>query len=93
MIIDLILDRRDNEKYNDFNYNAHDFYFGVLSYGKVGDEITRAMDYSTENDVKKALCKYIDNNGYNPLIKDYIQERVWLENSNEIKKLVSIGLD
>lgn len=93
MIIDRILDRRDNERYNDFNYNAHDFYLDVLSYGRTGDEITTAMDYLKEEDVKKALCNYIDNNEYNPLIKNYINARVWLENSNEQKPYISIGLD
>ena len=48
MIIDYILDRRDAEKYGDFEYNAHDFYYGIFGYGRIGDGITRAMDGGTE---------------------------------------------
>ena len=73
MIVDLILDRKDGSPYRD-----HDFYFDVLRYGEVGDDITRAMDYGTERDVKRALCEYIDNNEYNPAIKNYINSVRWL---------------
>ena len=90
MIIDVILDRYDNEKYNDFNYNAHDFYFDVLGYGHIGGNITAAMDYGTENDVKKALCDYIRKNEYNPKIIDYINNRIWLENTDENKPFIKI---
>jgi hypothetical protein len=90
VIIDLILDRRDDESRDNFNYNAHDFYFNVLQYGEIGDNITDAMDYGTEANVKKALCKYIDNNFYNPLIKNYINARQWLTNTSEKKPIVPI---
>lgn len=73
MIIDLILDRKDGDPYVD-----RKFYFDVLGYGEIGDDITRAMDYGTERDVKKALCDYIDNNEYNPAIKNYIHSVNWL---------------
>lgn len=73
MIIDRILDRKDG-----FGYNAREFYFDCLAYGKVGDDITMAMDYGTESDVKRALCNYIDNNGYNPTIKNFINAVKWL---------------
>lgn len=88
MIIDCILDRKDNEKYDGYDsYNAHDFYIDVLGYGSIGDDITRAMDEGTEEDVKNALCKYIDNNEYNPEIKDYINSKTWLTNpDNNTKK-------
>ena len=79
MIIDLILDRKDNEKLDGKDsYKAHDFYFDVMRYGKIGDEITSAMDYGTEADVKRALCNYIDNNEYNPEIKNYINAKAWI---------------
>ena len=79
MIIDCILDRKDREQYSGSNtYNPRDFYFDVLAYGRIGDPITRAMDYGTEEDVKKALCNYIDQQGYNPEIKKYIDSRLWL---------------
>lgn len=114
MIIDLILDRKDDEadvaagtiyvsdkKINDhyvpiteaypdkeipanvrdkfvWKYNPRVFYFDVLGYGKIGDRITRAMDYGEEADVKAALCAYIDEQDYNPAIKDYINSVNWL---------------
>lgn len=79
MIIDLILDRKDNEKdYGRDIYNAHDFYIDVLNYGEIGEEITMAMDYGEEKDVKNALCNYIDKNEYSPLIKNYINNKNWL---------------
>ena len=79
MIIDLILDRKDNEVFGYDAYNAHDFYMNVLGYGRVGDEITKAMDYGTEKDVKDALCKYIDDHNYNPDIKKYINSKQWID--------------
>jgi hypothetical protein len=79
MIIDRILDRKDNEKDYGFDgYVPHDFYFDVLAYGRIGDHITRAMDCGTEEDVKKALCDYVINNEYNPDICNYINSVNWL---------------
>lgn len=93
MIIDRILDRRDAEKYGDFEYNAHDFYFDVFDYGRIGHDITRAMDAGTEEDTRRALCDYVIKNEYNPLICDYIRARVWNENTRQVLPLVSIGRD
>ena len=78
MIIDLILDRKDDEKEGFFFYNAHDFYYDVMGYGEIGDDITRAMDCGTEEDVKKALCEYVIHNEYNPAICDYINSVNWI---------------
>ena len=44
----------------------------------MADDITRAMDFGTEEDVKNALCRYIEKNEYNPLICDYIRKINWL---------------
>lgn len=88
MIIDLILDRKDNisEGFTD-DYNAHDFYMECMSYNSIfngiADGITRAMDGGTETDVKRELCKYITNNGYNPLICDFIKSVSWLDSDVE----------
>ena len=84
MIIDLILDRKDNEKWAQQNaYNAKYFYNECMQYSAVFngafDYITLAMDYGEEEDVKKALCRYIDDNDYNEKIKDYINSRDWLD--------------
>lgn len=93
MIIDLILDRRDAEEFGEFEYNARDFYFDLLGYGRIGDAITRAMDAGTEDDVRDALCAYVIRNEYNPMICDYIRARVWLENTRKVLPRVSIGRD
>lgn len=77
MIIDLILDRKDGEK-----YRPNEFYYSVLEYREswpeLSDPITRAMDGGTENDVKKALCDYILKCGYNVALCDYINAVNWL---------------
>lgn len=83
MIIDLILDRKDfgtifTDRQGSVKYNANDFYRAVFDYGEIGFDITRALDYGTEQDVKKALCDYIDKGQYNPNIKDYINSVKWL---------------
>ena len=71
MLIDLILDRAA-----DTAYNPHDFYLRAMEYKQ--DEITRAMDGGTENDVKSALCDYIRRNEYNSDIRAYIESVDWL---------------
>ena len=76
MIIDLILNRRDDEQENCFDYTPEQFYRECMEYGN--DKITRAMDMGTENDVKHALCDYIDNGEYNQDIKQYINSVAWL---------------
>lgn len=79
MIVDLILDRKDSRK-----YNAHDFYMDCMGYGRIAHDITRAMDGGTEDDVKAALCKYISDNEYNPLLCSYICRLDWLCKSDPI---------
>lgn len=74
MIIDLILDRKDG-----VNYNAHDFYMDVMGYGEIGEDITRAMDFGTESDVRRELCNYVVRNEYNPAICNYINSTSWLQ--------------
>lgn len=73
MIIDRILDRKDG-----LEYNPGQFYRDCLAYGRVGDDITRAMDGGTEEDVKRSLCQYIRENEYNPLLIDYINRINWI---------------
>lgn len=93
MIIDLILDRKDDDAqlaqgythYRSFTgeilplaYNPENFYRRVMDYGEIGWDITRAMDGGTEADVKNALCEYIIRNEYNPDLCGYIYTRNWL---------------
>lgn len=73
MIIDLILDR-----YHGDAYDPKKFYDAVMDYEE-GTEypISRALDGGEEEDVKRALCDYIDGE-YNPNIKKYINAVEWL---------------
>ena len=89
MIIDLILDRKDGQP-----YNAREFYNDVMQYAETWPEmanpITRAMDDSDENDVRRELCAYIDSQDYNPEIKDYINSVQWLPTlCNDTQRAVS----
>ena len=80
MIIDEILDRRDEEESGEkvewtearlrYMYDeAMVFHFDYLS---------RAIDGGKEADIKRALCRYIDENGYRPEIKEYVNSVEWL---------------
>lgn len=73
MIIDLILDRKDGVP-----YSPEQFYRDVFDYGEIGWDITRALDAGTENQVKQALCQYIDNQGYSEHIKSFVNSVNWL---------------
>lgn len=84
MIIDEILDRKCWEEEGYDVYNAHDFYMYCMKAstvcGRIGDEITSAMDYGENEDVQNAICNYIINNEYNPQICDYVRSKNWIEN-------------
>ena len=80
MIIDEILDRRDEDESGvkaewteeSLRYvydEAMEFHFDYLS---------RAIDGGTEADIRQALCRYIDENGYSPEIKEYVNSVRWL---------------
>ena len=73
MIIDLILDRKDGDK-----YRPEVFYRRVYMYGEIGFGISSAMDGGTENDVKRELCNYVVENGYDEKICEYINKEKWL---------------
>ena len=73
MIIDLILDRKDGDK-----YQPSKFYHDCMGYGEVGNDITAAMDYGNEPDIKKAICQYIIDNDYNLDICKYVNRVNWL---------------
>lgn len=86
MIIDLILDRkenankvvRDGKLYITPEYNAKRFYNDVAGYEEIGYGIGDALDGGEEKDVKRELCNYIKENGYNEAICDYINSVNWL---------------
>ena len=83
MIIDLILDRKDNEQATGVDaYDAYNFYLDIMEYESIFEmprDISKALDYGTEDDVHKALCEYIDREQYNPSIKDYVNSKNWLK--------------
>ena len=75
MIIDLILDAKDGD------YRAKNFYDRVSEYESELDSnwpISRALDGGTNDDVVSALCNYVDDNGYDPDIKEFIRTFTWL---------------
>lgn len=76
MLIDLILDRKDGDK-----YVVRDLYNYVQDYTDNPDymAVARALDAGTETDVISALCDYISHENYNPEICDYICSVKWLE--------------
>ena len=83
MIIDMILDRRDDENAGIFQYNARRFYDCMCNYGTIwdiGNAIARAMDSGKEVDVRQKLCQYLDDYGYEhiPKLKDFIHSHKWL---------------
>ena len=82
MIIDLILDRKDDNtiftEYGNKPYTAKRFYRQLVEYGEIGFDIQRAFDGGTEQDIKRELCRYIDKQEYNPEIKNYINSVTWL---------------
>lgn len=78
MIIDLILDRRDGVPYDDaFEKCAYLYEEAQIFHF---DELAQALDGGTESDVRNALCRYVDANGYGhiPGIKEYIRSVRWL---------------
>lgn len=83
MIVDLILDRKDNETAlgRDF-YTTADFAKEVSEYESelnIGNSISRAIRKGDEIATKQALCRYIDDMDYNPKIKDYINSKKWID--------------
>lgn len=70
MIIDLILDRKDNEQFDGVDtYKAHDFYFSCMRYGSIADKITRAMDEGTEEEVKPPCVNTFQSKAIIPKLK------------------------
>lgn len=73
MIIDSIL-----ERYNGKPYCAKSFYNEMMAYGEIAFDITYAMDYGENADIRKVLCDYIEEGNYNLKIKDFINAADWL---------------
>ena len=82
MIIDLILDRKEGEEAGE-EYDAREFYSDISEWVGLdptfAGDISAAMDYGTNEDVRAALCRYIDAGRYNPALKDWINSREWVK--------------
>jgi len=86
MIIDLILDRKDNSNrvikdgkaYSTPEYNAKRFYDEIVGWEELGWEIAEALDSGENEDVQRELCNYIIEHEYNPDICNYIKSVNWL---------------
>lgn len=77
MIVDYILETMESPK----TYDARDFYNYIMD--DVFEEfryIAAALDCGSNEDVQKALCKYLDTQGYNPEIKKFVNAFDWLGN-------------
>lgn len=88
MVIDVILDRKDDEKKGHFDwYSPKDFYDAMMAYVDMGGEdIASAMDGGTEEDVKAAICQYIEDYGYDPDICKWVNSVSWLGENESCKQ-------
>ena len=80
MVIDVILDRRAFERDGNFTWYTEDKVGDLYEYATFFgfDNLASALDGGGEEDVKDALCEYIESQDYNPEIKDYIRSVRWL---------------
>ena len=84
MIIDAILDRKDGMMYSSANF---------ISYCQSEIDVM-GLDYKfpsyinngDEEKAKKDLCRYIDEQNYNPEIKTYIGSVEWCEPMSDYEK-------
>lgn len=79
MIIDVILDRRGGVEYNaeqTADYIKREVRVFEMDY-QIGENIL----LGDEKKAKAELCRYIDEQGYNPSIKDYINSVTWCDMS------------
>lgn len=77
MIIDLLLDRKDGAK-----YCPEAFYRDIRAYESELDidYISKALDYGSDRDVHKALCKYLVDFDYiyDPALFEYVTSVPWI---------------
>jgi len=87
MLIDAILDRKADRENGIFDYVHYKFYNYVKGW-RIDDydNVVKAMDEGKETDVKKALCDYIENSGYNTNIKDFVNSVDWLTSDHQKPK-------
>lgn len=76
MIIDVILDRKAGCDYSPVYLIR---YTDTRVYGRAFQYILDAFWDEDETAIRAALCRYIDAEGYNPDVKDYINSVNWLK--------------
>lgn len=74
MLIDAILDRRGGQEYSP--KALYDYLNGWV--GGLYDNVCRALDCGDNEDIQRVLCEYIENEGYNMDICEYICSVDWL---------------
>ena len=74
MIIDTILDRRDGCAYSrdDMSYMHEE----AETFGLV--DLARALDSGSDDDIRRELCRYIDDGGYRQDVKKYVNSVDWI---------------
>ena len=79
MVIDIILDRMSDVKegWDNWDYDKAKKLYNAADDTSIPD-LVYALDYLEEDDVKRELCKYIDDQGYRPSIKKFVNSVDWL---------------
>lgn len=80
MIIDAILDRKDAIQAKEPDRWTVEDLRNVYDQAMFWefDYLSRAIDGGTEKDVQDALCRYIDEQGYNPRFKRFVKTHTWV---------------
>lgn len=86
MIIDIILDRRDDEATYKPLEDLRRMFIYALHFEFC--DLAKALDSGTEADVKRELCRYIEREGYDPLLKEYINSVEWIESYDKAMQVM-----
>lgn len=76
MIIDLICSKKETKNNKPLHPESIRY---ILEECRIFefDEIAAAINSRNNDATKKALCNYIDRNGYNPNLKEFINNTIW----------------
>jgi hypothetical protein len=75
MIIDIILDRQDGVPYNPARFASDCAEYEKIFQFDYG--IAEAINRNDDEGAKAAMCRYIDEQDYNPEIKEYVNSVGW----------------
>jgi hypothetical protein len=85
MIIDAILDAKNDGEYMGLKYlYDQSVFFGF-------DSLANAIDCGENSDIQRELCKYIDSEGYNQELKEFVNSFNWLLESKPKPKVLGIA--